>query len=70
MYDVNKNNTEKILAFCKERSIEVVGMIPFNPKVTEAMVRGKTIVEYSPGSDVTNEIRCIWEKITVLLNQK
>jgi len=70
MYDVNKNNAKKILAFCKERCIEVVGMIPFNPKVTEAMVNGKTIVEYSPRSDVTNEIRSIWEKITTVLESK
>jgi MinD superfamily P-loop ATPase len=70
MYDVNKNNAKKILAFCKERCIEVVGMIPFNPKVTEAMVNGKTIMEYSPRSDVTNEIRSIWEKITTVLESK
>jgi MinD superfamily P-loop ATPase len=70
MYDVNKNNADKILAFCKGRGIEVVGTIPFNPKVTEAMVNGKTIVEYSPRSDVTNEIRSIWEKITTVLESK
>jgi MinD superfamily P-loop ATPase len=61
MYDINKDNTEKILRFCKENSIEVVGRIPFNPKVTEAMVNGKTIIEYSPESDVAKEIENIWK---------
>jgi len=61
MYDINKDNTEKILGFCKENSIEVVGRIPFNPKVTEAMVNGKTIIEYSPESDVAKEIENIWK---------
>jgi MinD superfamily P-loop ATPase len=61
MYDINKDNTEKILRFCKENSIEVVGRIPFNPKVTEAMVNGKTIIEYSPESDVAKEIEDIWK---------
>jgi MinD superfamily P-loop ATPase len=61
MHDINLDNTEKILSFCKENSIEVVGRIPFNPKVTEAMVNGKTIVEYAPESDVAKEIENIWK---------
>jgi MinD superfamily P-loop ATPase len=61
MHDINLDNTEKILRFCEENSIEVVGRIPFNPKVTEAMVNGKTIVEYAPECDVTKEIGNIWK---------
>jgi len=61
MYDINRDNTEKILRFCKENSIEVVGRIPFNPKVTEAMVNGKTIIEYAAESDVAKEIGNIWK---------
>jgi MinD superfamily P-loop ATPase len=61
MHDINLDNTEKILRFCEENSIKVVGRIPFNPKVTEAMVNGKTIVEYAPESDVTKEIANIWK---------
>jgi MinD superfamily P-loop ATPase len=62
MYDINNDNTEKILKFCKENSIEVVGRIPFNPKVTEAMVNGKTIMEYAPESNVAKEIANIWKR--------
>ena len=66
MYDINRDKTEKILRFCKENSIQVAGRIPFNPKVTEAMVNGKTIVEYSPRSAVSVEIRNMWEKMFTL----
>jgi MinD superfamily P-loop ATPase len=62
MHDINRDNTEKIMRFCKENSIEIAGKIPFNPKVTEAMVNGKTIMEYSPESDVAKEIEKIWRK--------
>ena len=61
MYDINKDNTDRILGFCEENSIKVVGKIPFNPKVTEAMINGKTIIEYSPESDVAKEIENIWK---------
>jgi len=32
--------------------IKVIGRVPFNPAVTEAMVNERTIIEYSPESDV------------------
>ena len=67
MYDINVDNTENILSFCRENSVEVVGKIPFSPKVTEAMVDGKTIIEYSPRSAVAKEIEVIWEKISILM---
>ena len=63
MYDINVENTEKIEAFCRENGVEVVGKIAFNPKVTEAMVNGKTIIEYAPTSDSAEAITNIWENI-------
>jgi MinD superfamily P-loop ATPase len=67
MYDINRDNTEKIMRFCKENSIEIAGRIPFNSKVTEAMVNGKTIIEYSPENDVAKEIEIIWKKLRSFL---
>jgi MinD superfamily P-loop ATPase len=67
MYDVNTGNTNKILSFCKDNRIEVVGIIPFSPEVTQAMVNGKTIVEYSPTSGVSDEIKNMWNKMSEFL---
>jgi MinD superfamily P-loop ATPase len=67
MYDVNRDNTDRILSFCKGNSVKIAGRIPFNPKVTEAMVNGKTIIEYSPESDVSKEIENIWRKMCLFL---
>jgi MinD superfamily P-loop ATPase len=69
MYDVNTDNTNKILSFCRENRIDVVGIIPFSSEVTHAMVNGKTIVEYSPESSVTEEIMSMWKKISSSLGQ-
>jgi MinD superfamily P-loop ATPase len=63
MYDINIKNTEKITSFCREHSVEVIGRIPFDAAVTEAMVRGKTIVEYMPEGAAAKEIKNVWEKI-------
>jgi MinD superfamily P-loop ATPase len=68
MCDINRDNTEKIMHFCKENSIEIAGRIPFNLKVTEAMVNGKTIMEYSPRSAVAKEIEAIWQKVANVMS--
>lgn len=63
MYDINTDNTEETASFCKEKDIEVIGKIPFNPIVTEAMVNGKPIVEYAPESNVAEEIKNMWKNL-------
>ncbi len=68
MYDVNTDNTNKILTFCDENKIDAVGNIPFNHEVTKAMVNGKTIIENFPTSNVAEEITRIWEKLACFLN--
>jgi MinD superfamily P-loop ATPase len=66
MYDLNKENTGKIVRFCEESGIKVAGKIPFNPIVTKAMVNGKPILEYEPESDVAQEIRKAWKKLSAV----
>jgi MinD superfamily P-loop ATPase len=63
MFDINKENTEKIVIFCKENCIDVVGKIPFDPIVTESMVKKMIIMEYAPKSNVTGEIKKMWIEI-------
>ena len=63
MHDINRDNADKIVSFCRENSIEVVGRIPFNPVVTEAMVNGKPVAKYAPESDVAKETAKMWKKI-------
>jgi len=61
--DINTENTGKIVDFCESKRLEVAGKIPFDPIVTEAMVAGKTVVEYSPTNMVSREIESMWKRI-------
>jgi MinD superfamily P-loop ATPase len=63
MYDINSQNTQQITGFCQENNLAFVGKIPFDPKFTEAMVNGKTLLEYAPESSASKEIQQIWQKI-------
>jgi MinD superfamily P-loop ATPase len=61
-YDLNEENTSRIVEFCGSNGVEVVGEIPFDPIVTESMVAGKPIVEYSPESRVSKAIAELWKQ--------
>ncbi len=61
-YDLNEENTSRIEEFCRSNGVDVVGKVPFDPIVTEAMVAGKPVVEYSPESRVSKAIEELWKQ--------
>lgn len=65
-YDLNPEITEQIENYCINNKISLIGRIPFDKSVVEAMVEGKTIIEYKD-SKVKDEIKEIWEKLKELL---
>ncbi len=69
--DIYLEGTERIEEFCQEKGIRVVGKIPFDLAVTEAMVQGKPVSEYSPNSAASLAIGQLWTDIVdVLLGQE
>jgi MinD superfamily P-loop ATPase len=70
MYDINRKNAERIVKFCQKNEVEVAGKISVDPMVTEAMVTGKTVVEYSPESAVSREIETVWNRVMSASNEE
>ncbi|MCW3992004.1 MAG: ATP-binding protein [Candidatus Bathyarchaeota archaeon] len=62
-HDLNEVNTGEIQGFCAEEGIEVVGLIPFDPEVTRAMVAGIPVVEHAPGSPSSSAIKKTWSRV-------
>jgi MinD superfamily P-loop ATPase len=67
-YDINLENTERIRKFCEKEGIQIVGQLPFDNTFTQAMIEGKTIVEFAD-SDLGEEIRTIWERISTRIKE-
>ncbi len=61
-HDLNREMTDRIETYCREKGIGVAGRLPYDPVVTEAMVQGKTIPEMK-GNSLGAEISKIWERI-------
>jgi MinD superfamily P-loop ATPase len=57
--DLNLDRSEEIVAFCARRGVEVVGRIPYDTVVTEAMVQGQPVTAYTDGP-VTEALREMW----------
>ncbi len=62
-YDINEENTRQTEEQCSRQAVDVVARIPFDNAVTESIVRGVPIVEYSDGR-VTREIVTMWRRIS------
>jgi MinD superfamily P-loop ATPase len=60
--DLNLARSEEIAAFCMERGVEVVGRIPYDTVVTEAMVQGQPVTDYADGT-VTEALEEMWSRI-------
>ncbi|MEW6686543.1 MAG: ATP-binding protein [Candidatus Edwardsbacteria bacterium] len=59
-YDLNNEMSEKIEKYCAKNRISLIGKVRFDKTVVEAMVEGKTILEYQD-TKVKEEIIKIWE---------
>jgi MinD superfamily P-loop ATPase len=65
-YDLNETNTEQIEIQCHGRGIKIAGKIPFDTVVTESIVLGVPVVEYSTGK-VAQELQNLWRTLSAVL---
>jgi MinD superfamily P-loop ATPase len=67
-YDINPKMGEEIEETCSKSGVEVLGRIPFDPVVVEAMVASLTLPEFAPDSEVTLLLREMWKRIAEIVN--
>lgn len=60
--DLNVRRSDEIATFCDERGVELVGRIPYDTSVTEAMVQGQPVTAYTNGL-VSEALRGIWKRV-------
>jgi MinD superfamily P-loop ATPase len=60
--DLNPARSDEIAAFCAERGVELVGRIPYDTVVTEAMVHGQPVTAYVDGP-VAEALEEVWRRV-------
>ena len=67
-YDINEDNTRQIESYCLDQGLDVTVRIPFDNAVTQAIVHGTPVVEYSKGK-VTHKMESLWRHVTKALGK-
>ncbi len=61
-FDINPENSEDIKKICQKEGIEVMAQLPFSQKVSESIVQGIPLVEFSRDG-IAGDIATLWERI-------
>ncbi|MCM8900249.1 ATP-binding protein [Caldicoprobacter algeriensis] len=61
-YDLNPEITEQIERFCQQNGFPVIGKIPFDPAIVEALKNFKTPVE-AGNVEFTDEVVKLWHRL-------
>ncbi len=64
-WDLNPEVSQQISDYCSGRNITIVGRIGYNGEFTEALVKGKAVLE-SASEDLAAEIISLWENLDKL----
>ena len=64
--DLNLARSDQIAAFCAEQGVELVGRVPYDTVVTEAMVQGQPVTAYTNGP-VTQALQDVWDRVQAYL---
>jgi len=67
-FDINPENTQKIASYCENNGSRIVGTIPYEPKVIDALVHQKTVMDH-PCNEVQGIVQQMWEQIGAILIQ-
>ncbi len=66
-FDINLENADRIVGYCERNGSRIIGKIPYEPKVVEALVNRKTVMEY-PCNGVERIIEEMWKQVATALN--
>lgn len=61
--DINRTISHQLETFFIKNNISLLAKVPFNKQWVESMVDGKTIVEFAPESELSQQIQNVWKSI-------
>jgi len=68
--DLYPEGTAEIEAYCERDGLPVVGHIPFDTVVTEAMVQGQPVTVYQPDGPVSQALRLAWKQVLAAIDDQ
>jgi len=66
--DLYPKGVQEIESYCEQKGVPVVGWLPFDTIVTEAMIQGQPVTAFSPDSSVSEALRTLWDRVLAAVN--
>jgi MinD superfamily P-loop ATPase len=63
-YDLNEAMADRIEGWCVAQGSTLLGRLPYDRRVTEAMISGKSVTEMFPEAEISIILNEIWNKMT------
>jgi len=63
--DIHPRGAAEIETYCQARELPLIGHLPFDTAVVEAMVQAQPITAYQPESPISRAVREAWQQILV-----
>ncbi len=64
--DINEENSQRIRDYCVQHGLDIVGELPYDETVTEALAEQVPLVQYQDGP-VAQGLRAVWIRLEQLL---
>jgi MinD superfamily P-loop ATPase len=68
--DIYPEGVAEIEAYCQRKGLPVVGRLPFDTVVTEAMVQGQPVTAYCPDSLISQALRDTWRRVLTAIHSQ
>ena len=62
-YDLSIENSIEIEEYCRKNNLEIVGKIPFDERFVNALINGKSIIEYDKECEASRRLVDMWNRI-------
>ena len=62
--DLNHAMADRIEGWCTAHGASLLGRLPYDSRVTEAMVAGRSVTEMFPDAEISNIIKDIWNNLS------
>lgn len=66
--DLYEQGAEQIVAICDNLGVDVIGRIPFDETITQAMLNGQPVTAYRPDAPASRALIDIWQQIVAGLD--
>jgi MinD superfamily P-loop ATPase len=61
--DLYPAGAAEIEDFCREKGLPVIGRLPFDERVTQAMLQGQPVTAYDPDSHISRALETAWQHL-------